>query len=86
MNQKKPQASTKKPRRVQRKLDPVIRNRFHIDVRSPKFAAGDMEWAKALFALNDLLPKIGLPHFEAHLEEYPANGELTGTVARKDQK
>ena len=55
-----------------------VNNRFHIDIRSPTFRAGDMEWAKALFALNDFLPKIGLPHFEAHLEEYTPNIALSG--------
>lgn len=71
----KPKTSRKrKPRR----LNSVVRNRFHIDVRSPTFAAGDMEWARALFALNDFLPKIGLPHFEAHLEEYSANNQAEG--------
>ena len=42
-------------------------NRFHIDIRSNTMVVGDMEWAKILFIINNILQK-DFPHIEAHLE------------------
>ena len=36
---------------------------------------GDMEWAKVLMLLNLTLEQAGMPHVEAHLEEYSDDGQ-----------